>query len=101
MIKSCRLWLGATIMDDIAIEEPHSVREYYCDGFGTFRKINGVLRCTGYVIETAPHGSIRIATVKLIISLAGANQAQMEARRVLDETPTKGIHIWQGDKVSH
>jgi len=50
----------------------------YCDGFGAFRKINGALRCVGYVLGSG-------AQVNLIISLTGAEAANTEARRILEE----------------
>ncbi|MCS3692031.1 hypothetical protein ABIF07_001053 [Bradyrhizobium elkanii] len=54
----------------------------YCDGFGAFRQINGALRCVGYVIGSG-------AQVNLIISIAGAEAANAEAKRVLEEKPVK------------
>lgn len=54
----------------------------YFDGFGAFRKINGVLRCVGYVLGSG-------AQLNLIISLTGAEAANAEAKRVLEEPPTK------------
>ncbi|OAF05437.1 hypothetical protein AYJ54_00595 [Bradyrhizobium centrolobii] len=50
----------------------------YVDGFGAFRKINGVLRCVGFTIDSG-------AQINLIVSLVGAEAANVEARRVLDE----------------
>jgi hypothetical protein len=62
----------------------------YFDGFTKFVKVNGVLRCIGYVIGAG-------AQLNLIISLAGADEANQEARRVLDgQQPTKGLVIWEG-----
>lgn len=66
----------------------------YFDGFGAFRKINGVLRCVGYVIGGG-------AQLNLIISLTGADAANIEARRVLEEKPTKGITIMERLRLAH
>jgi hypothetical protein len=49
----------------------------YFDGFGCFQKLNGVLRCVGYI-----HGSG--AQLNLIMSLSGADAANQEARKVLE-----------------
>jgi hypothetical protein len=54
----------------------------YLDGLGAFRKINGVLRCVGYVIGSG-------AQLNLFISLAGAEAGNREVRRILDEQPIK------------
>jgi hypothetical protein len=66
----------------------------YFDGFGGYRKINGVLRCIGFVIGSG-------AQLNLVISLAGAEKANRETRHLLDETPIKGIHIWGGSALAH
>jgi hypothetical protein len=66
----------------------------YFDGFGNYRKINGVLRCIGFIIGSG-------AQLNLVISLAGAETANRETRRVLDEQPTKGIHIWGDGMIAH
>jgi len=68
--------------DEELLEQSASVPTIYCDGFGAFRKINGALRCVGYVIGSG-------AQVNLIISVSGAEVANAEARRVLEEPPTK------------
>ncbi len=54
----------------------------YFDGFGAFRKINGVMRCVGYVIGSG-------AQLNLIVSLTGAEVANVEARRILEAPPVK------------
>lgn len=71
-----------------------SVSTMYFDGFSCFRKVNGVLRCVGYVLDGGPQ-------LNLIVSLAGADQANHDTRRILDEKPTKGIHIWTGTSLAH
>jgi hypothetical protein len=66
----------------------------YVDGFGAFRKINGVLRCVGWVIESG-------AQLNLIVSLAGADQGNRAARTVLDQAATHSIKIWNGSALAH
>jgi hypothetical protein len=92
-------------MSDVdLIEETNSLIPVYVDGFGEFRVMNGVLRCTGFQLSAGQFpgsGPARTAVVKLIISIAGADQAQLETQRVLREGPTKGIQIWRGESASH
>lgn len=76
------------------IEQASGLPPVYVDGFGAFRKINGVLRCIGYVLDTGAH-------LNLIVSLAGADQAQLETQRVLREEATPGIQIWRGEALAH
>ena len=68
--------------DEELLEQSTSVPTIYCDGFGAFRNINGALRCVGYVIGSGAH-------VNLIVSLSGAEAANNEVRRVLEEKPKK------------
>ncbi|MGX1418335.1 hypothetical protein [Bradyrhizobium elkanii] len=68
--------------DEELLVQAASAPTIYCDGFGAFRQINGALRCVGYVIGSG-------AQVNLIISIAGAEAANAEARRVLEEKPVK------------
>ena len=66
----------------------------YVDGFGAFRKINGVLRCVGFTIDSG-------AQINLIVSLAGAEASNLEARRVLDEKPSKGVVSMDRLRLAH
>ena len=66
----------------------------YFDGFGNYRKINGVLRSIGFIIGSG-------AQLNLVVSLAGAEAANRETRRTLDEQPVKGLSIWRGASVAH
>jgi len=56
----------------------------YVDGFGAFRKVNGVLRCVGFTIDGG-------AQLNLIVSLIGAEAGIADARRTLDEDGSKSI----------
>jgi hypothetical protein len=62
------------------------VRRCYVDGFGAFRKTNGVFRAVGWVADSG-------AVLNLIVSLTGADQANHEARRILDEKPVQTIGV--------
>ena len=75
--------------DEELILQSAAVPTMYFDGFGAFRKVNGVLRCIGYVLDGG-------AQMNIIVSLVGADQAQIETRRVLEEKHTKCIAIWDG-----
>jgi hypothetical protein len=66
----------------------------YIDGFGAFRKVNGVLRCVGWVIDAG-------AQLNLIVSLAGADQGNRAARQTLDGKPVPAIKIWNGARLAH
>jgi hypothetical protein len=66
----------------------------YFDGFGGYRKINGVLRCVGFILGSG-------AQLNLIVSLSGAEMANRRTREMLDEKPTKGLHIWGGTALAH
>ncbi|PDT71711.1 hypothetical protein CO683_00700 [Bradyrhizobium ottawaense] len=69
--------------DEELLAEAASMPTVYLDGFGAFRKINGVLRCVGYVIGNG-------AQLNLIVSLSGAEAGCLEAQRVLEEKPAIG-----------
>lgn len=80
--------------DEELLAQAANVQTVYCDGFGAFRKINGALRCVGYVLGTG-------AQLNLIISLTGAEAANAEARRILEERPTKGIQALDRLRIAH
>lgn len=81
--------------DEELLEQAASCQTIYLDGLGAFRNINGVLRCVGFIIGSG-------AQLNLFISLTGAEVANRESRRVLDEKPPRGAAIWSGDaRVSH
>jgi hypothetical protein len=79
--------------EDLLAQAP-GVQTMYFDGFGAYRKINGVLRCIGYVMEGG-------AQLNLVVSLCGADAANAETRRVLDSKASKGIAIWTGTSLAH
>lgn len=86
--------LGELMTDEDLIEQAGALLPVYCDGFGGYRKINGVLRCVGYVLQGG-------ANLNLIVSLAGADQAQIDTQRTLRQEPVKGVDIWNGYRLAH
>ena len=80
--------------DEELIEQSVALLPVYCDGFGGYRKVNGVLRCVGFVLETG-------ANLNLVVSLSGADQAQIDTQRVLRQEATKGVAIWNGYRAPH
>lgn len=81
--------------DEDLLAQSGSLPTMYFDGFGNFQRVNGVLRCIGYVLQTG-------ANLNLVVSLTGADQAQIETARILrDQEPVKGFRIWAGAKLAH
>lgn len=66
----------------------------YFDGYGAYRKVNGVLRCVGWTIGLG-------AQYNIVTSLAGAEWGNRVVRHVLDEKPTKPQKIWNGSALAH
>jgi hypothetical protein len=80
--------------DEDLIGQAQALVPVYVDGFGAFRKVNGVLRCVGWVIESG-------AQLNLIVSLAGADKAIRAARFALDAESPKTIEGWDGARMAH
>jgi hypothetical protein len=80
--------------DEDLIAQAGALVPVYIDGLGAFRKVNGVLRCVGWVIESG-------AQLNLIVSLAGADKAIRAARFALDAKPPKTIESWNGAQLAH
>jgi hypothetical protein len=80
--------------DEELLAQAPALPVLYFDGYGAYRKVNGVLRCVGYTLELG-------AQYNLITSLAGAEHGNRAVRHVLDETPTKGMTIWNGTALAH
>jgi len=101
-LRSLRDKKGGEIMSEIVEGGPVPV--IYADGFEDYQVVNGSLRCTGFIISAGDFpGSepVKLAVVKLIVSPAGADAAQMETQRVLREKPAAPIHIMQGKMRGH
>ena len=80
--------------DEELIAQAVSLTPIYVDGFGAFRKVNGVLRCIGYVLDSG-------AQLNLIVSLVGADAATLESRRVLDAKEAPAIKTWAPAQLTH
>jgi len=95
MITACKEPGVSKMTDEDLLAQSASLTPMYVDGFGAFRKVNGVLRCVGWVIDAG-------AQLNLIVSLAGADQGTMVARQVLDDkVPVKCMRIWSGTALAH
>lgn len=66
----------------------------YFDGFGAYRKVNGVLRCIGFVLGAG-------AQLNLVVSLAGAAEANLQTRHALDDRPTRNLTMWESENRHH
>lgn len=86
--------MGPTMTDEELLLQSGNIPTLYFDGFGGYRKTNGVLRCIGYIIGSG-------AQLNLVVSLTGADLAANETRRTLDDKPIKGLSIWRGASLSH
>jgi hypothetical protein len=80
--------------DEELLEQAMGLPVLYFDGFGAYRKLNGVLRYVGYTLDLG-------ATANLIVSLAGADQAIRATRFALDAKPPKTIESWNGSALAH
>lgn len=76
--------------DEELLKQAPTLQTLYFDGYGAYRKLNGVLRCVAW---TAGLG----AQYNIITSLAGADQANLDTRRALDDN--KIISIWSGARA--
>ena len=80
--------------DEELLLQSSALPPVYVDGFGAFRKINGVLRCVGWVIDAG-------AQLNLIVSIVGAEESNRAARHVLDGKASACTHIWNGMSLRH
>jgi hypothetical protein len=80
--------------DEELLVEAAGLPTMYFDGFGAFRKINGVLRCVGFIVDSG-------AQMNFVVSLAGAEASLIEARRVLDEKSIKGSAVPKRLRLAH
>lgn len=76
------------------LRQAASVPTFYFDGFGAFRKINGVLRCAGFVIG----GGVQL---NLIVSLNGAEAALADARKALDAKEASNAATMERIRLAH
>lgn len=75
--------------DEELLAQAPSLPVLYFDGYGAYRKMNGVLRCVGYTLGLG-------AQYNIITSIAGADMANRDTRRALDAKPAHAITIWTG-----
>ena len=80
--------------DEELLAQAANVQTVYFDGLGAFRKINGVLRCVGYIIGGG-------AQINLLVSLTGAEAANTEVRRVLDQKRVKNDPTAERLRLAH
>jgi hypothetical protein len=80
--------------DEELLRQAASVPTFYFDGFGAFRKINGVLRCAGFVIGGGPQ-------LNLIVSLNGAEAAIAAAKKALDEDEVGNVASLERLRLAH
>lgn len=80
--------------DEELLMQAAGLQTVYVDGFGAFRKINGLLRCIGYVIDNG-------AQMNLIVSISGAEASIVEAKRVLDEKSAKKNPVSERLRLAH
>jgi len=80
--------------DEELLLQAAALQPIYVDGFGAFRKVNGVLRCVGWVIDAG-------AQLNLIVSLTGAEEGTLAARQALDGKASACAHIWNGISLHH
>jgi hypothetical protein len=80
--------------DEELLEQAPGLPVLYFDGYGAYRKVNGVMRCIGWTIGLG-------AQYNLVTSLAGAEQGNRIVRRVLDEKPINCLSIWAGGARAH
>ncbi len=80
--------------DEELLAQATALVPVYCDGFGAFRKLNGVFRCIGWDLVSG-------ANLNLVVTLAGAEQSNQAARMALDGKTTHSHQIWAGVKLAH
>lgn len=79
--------------DEDLMEQAASIPTMFFDGFGAYRKINGVLRCVGYTLDLG-------AQQNILISLAGAEQAIRAMRFALDaKSSSETVENWNGARL--
>lgn len=80
--------------DEELLRQAANMPTFYFDGFGAFRKINGVLRCAGFIIGTG-------AQLNLVVSLSGAEKAIADARGALDAKEVSDIRSLDRIRLAH
>lgn len=76
--------------------ERRRVPTIHADGFDDFFLVNGILRCTGFVLVKSPfdrRAPERQTVAHLRIALAGAAEAQLEVQRLLESQSGEGFRF--------
>jgi hypothetical protein len=81
------------MMDEELLLQARELQPVFVDGFGAFRKANGVFRCVGYFDNTA--------ILSLVISLGGARVASIESLRTLRGCPPGKMSSGLASKATH
>ena len=89
-----RLSAEETMNEKDLLLQASGIQTMYFDGFGAYRKINGLLRCIGYVNESG-------AQLNLIVSVEGARQANIDARIALAGRPITGDSVFSTARLHH
>ncbi|WP_404470800.1 hypothetical protein [Bradyrhizobium ottawaense] len=80
--------------DEELLRQAANVPTFYFDGFGAFRKINGVLRCAGFIVGSG-------VQLNLIVSIEGAEAALIEARKALDARDVRDRRALERSRFAH
>ncbi|WP_375413068.1 hypothetical protein [uncultured Bradyrhizobium sp.] len=86
---SCLRQEKPAMTDDELLAQAPSLPVLYFDGYGAWRKVNGVIRCVGFTIGLGGQYNI-------ITSIIGAEQASRDTRQALDAKAAPAIAIWSG-----
>lgn len=86
--------LGEIMSDEDLLSQAATLPVIYFDGFGAYRKINGLLRCVGFTLNLGGQYNV-------LISLAGAEEANRRCRIALDGKATSGLQMWSGTALAH
>lgn len=76
--------------------ERRRVPTIHADGFENFFLVNGVLRCTAFVLVKSDfdrHAPVREPAWHLRITVGGAAEAQLEVQRLLEQQSDDGFRF--------
>jgi hypothetical protein len=84
----------------MGIQERRRVPTIHADGFDDFFLVNGILRCTAFVLvkssfETTSAGTS--ARAPLESGSAGAAEAQLEVQRLLEQQSGEGFRLMRSE----
>jgi glutamate racemase len=76
--------------------ERRRIPTIHADGFEDFFLVNGILRCTAFVLVKSPFdrkAPERHTVLHLRAALAGAAEAQLEVQRLLEQQSGEGFRL--------